>query len=172
MTEEKVLVVGCGLRPKKYATNLDCVKLPGVDIIHNLDLITRHDEYLFDPVMLKSKPNNVPAWLPFLSESFDRVEAEDVLEHVADAVAVVQELGRVLKVGGRLWVRGPDCRFPERAWADITHRRLFAPRTFDGFCPDTFDGKNYGHYHGPIKFRMIERAKQNNEGLEFTLERI
>ncbi len=153
MTQEKVLVVGCGLRPKPYAVNLDKVKLPGVDVVFDLDEI---------PEVL----------LPFQSGEFDRVECEDVLEHVSDPISVVQELGRVLKPGGTLWIRGPDYRFPEIVWADLTHKRAFSERTFDGFCPDTFDGKNYGHYHGPIKFRLIVRAKQVNKGLEWTMEKL
>jgi SAM-dependent methyltransferase len=145
----KLLVVGCGRRPKAGAVNLDMVAGPGVDVVFNLDLI---------PSM----------HLPFVDDTFDVVEAEDVLEHVIDMVAVVQELGRVLKPGGTLWVRGPHCNYPEQVWADPTHRRAFAPRTFDNFDPETYDGRLYGHYFGPVKFRVVSK-REYNKGMEYTL---
>ncbi len=150
----KLLVVGCGLRPKPGAVNLDRVKLPGVDIVFDLNLIGKVSYGI----------------LSFPNEEFDRIEAEDVLEHVDDPIAVVQELGRVLKVGGELWIRGPDSRYPETGWADLTHKRLFSWRTFDGFDPDTWDGKTYGYYHGPIKFK-VKSVVEKNHGLEFLLIR-
>ncbi len=175
----KTLVVGCGLRPKAGCVNLDSVALPGVDVVFDLDAVGKTDSsgwcsWTGD----SSNPNYADVqhkWrglVPFVNGYFDRIEAEDVLEHVADVVAVVQELGRVLRVGGELWVRGPDARHPETAWADVTHRRAFAPRSFDGFCPDTYDGRLYGHYHGAVKFRMVERATERNHGLEWTLEKV
>jgi SAM-dependent methyltransferase len=106
--------------------------------------------------------------VPFLDGYFDKVIAEDVVEHLDNPVAVVQELGRVLKVGGTLWVRGPDADW---VWHDITHKRAFTERTFDGFCPETYDGKHYGHYHGPVKFRMVEK-RHFNHGWEYTLEKL
>jgi SAM-dependent methyltransferase len=129
------------------AINLDIMPLPGVDVIRD-----------------------VQGRLPFGDMVFDRVIAEDVLEHVNDPITVVQELGRVLKVGGVLWIRGPDGRCPEIVWADLTHKRAFAPRSFYGFDPETRDGRLYGHYHGPIKFK-VGPVVENNKGLEFTLTR-
>jgi predicted SAM-dependent methyltransferase len=143
------LVVGCGLRPKPGCLNLDSCRLPGVDVVHDLDRYP----------------------LPFPENSFERVEAEDVLEHVEDFIYVVGELWRVLKVGGVLWVRGPHCNYPEQVWADPTHRRAFAPRSFDNFDPSTYDGKHYGYYFGPARFRVMERLEKN-KGMEFTLVKI
>lgn len=144
----KVLIVGCGNRPRGGAVNLDVCLLPGVDVVHDLD----------------SFP------YPFEDESFDSIEAEDVLEHVVHFVAVVNELGRILKKGGKLWVRGPHCNYPEQVWADPTHLRAFAPRTFDNFDPDTRDGKLYGHYFGTVKFKVLER-REVNKGMEYLLEK-
>lgn len=179
---EKLLVVGCGLRPKAGAVNLDCVALPGVDVVFDLDTLgqpqtywyaSRQEEMFVDGTALTWDTGALHGIgkLPFHDGRFDRIEAEDVLEHVADPVAVIQELGRVLRPGGVLWVRGPDCRYPEIVWADLTHRRAFALRTFDGFCPDTYDGQHYGYYHGPIKFKMM-KIEERNKGLEFTMERL
>ena len=47
--------------------------------------------------------------LPYCDELFDTVVATDVLEHVQDLYGVVEEMYRVLKVGGHLIVRVPYC---------------------------------------------------------------
>jgi SAM-dependent methyltransferase len=55
--------------------------------------------------------------LPFADRSFDRVIAAEVLEHVPDDRAVMAELARVLRPGGRLAVTVPRW-YPERiCWA-------------------------------------------------------
>lgn len=140
------LVVGCGLRPKEHAINLDKCLLPGVDVVHDLE--------------------NIP--YPFDDLTFDYIEAEDVLEHVDQFVEIVNELGRILKVGGTLWVRGPHAGYPLQAWKDPTHKRLFVKESFDNFDPETKDGRWYGHYFGKVKFRVIE-AVEVNMGMEYTL---
>lgn len=48
------------------------------------------------------------ASLPFASDAFDTVLCTEVLEHVAEPLAVVREAGRVLKRGGRLYVTAPQ----------------------------------------------------------------
>jgi len=55
--------------------------------------------------------------LPFADQSFDRVIAAEVLEHVVDDGQAMAELARVLRPGGRLAVTVPRW-FPERVcWA-------------------------------------------------------
>ena len=45
--------------------------------------------------------------LPFDEESFDGVVLKDVLEHVANPVALVREVRRVLRPGGRVFASSP-----------------------------------------------------------------
>jgi SAM-dependent methyltransferase len=45
--------------------------------------------------------------LPLDNDSFDAVLSTEVLEHVSDPAAVLQELGRVLVPGGELWLTVP-----------------------------------------------------------------
>lgn len=142
------LNVGCGRKIMSGYINLDMVIGPGVDVVANLE-----------------KPP-----LPFDDNIFDKIHAEDVLEHVNDIVAVVEELGRILKVGGTLWVRGPHAKYPENCWRDPTHRRMFVETSMDNWDPSTYEGSNYGHYFGKYKFKVLER-KEVNLGMEFLLQK-
>jgi SAM-dependent methyltransferase len=66
--------------------------------------------------------------LPFDDATFDGVVLKDLLEHVADPVAVVREARRVLKPGGRVFASSPDAQ--RWVWNDYTHRRPFTRRAF------------------------------------------
>lgn len=65
---------------------------------------------------------------PFLDASFDAVIVKDLLEHVLDPVAVVREMRRVLRPGGRVFASSPDAQ--RWVWDDYTHRR---PYTLTGY---------------------------------------
>lgn len=66
--------------------------------------------------------------LPFDDASFDGVIVKDVLEHVLEPVAVVREIARVLRPGGRVFASSPDAQ--RWVWDDYTHRR---PYTLSGY---------------------------------------
>lgn len=129
------LNVGCGqdIRPASEGwVNLDVAALSGVDVVHDI--------FRFP-------------W-PFRDQEFDEVYAAHVLEHIPHAlsgvsqdgfVAIMEELWRILKSGGRLRVRVPHYR-SEWALHDPTHARLVHPRNFDYFSPSTDYGRKYGHY--------------------------
>lgn len=66
--------------------------------------------------------------LPFDDEAFDGVVMKDLLEHVADPVALVAEVHRVLRAGGLLFASSPDAQ--RWVWDDYTHRRPFTRKSF------------------------------------------
>lgn len=140
------LVVGCGRKIKSDAINLDKEPMPGADVVHDLEVFP----------------------YPFASDTFEYIEAEDVLEHVDDIVKVMDELGRILKVGGKIWIRGPHAKYPLNCWRDPTHKRMFVESSFDNWDPETYEGKNYNHYFGKVKFKVLER-NEVNMGCEFLL---
>lgn len=76
----KILDVGCGDAKVKGAVGIDCVKLPGVDIVHDL--------------------NSYP-W-PLKANSFDMVYMNNIIEHLPNSIKVMEEIYRILKKGGKV----------------------------------------------------------------------
>jgi SAM-dependent methyltransferase len=70
---------------------------------------------------------NVDEPLPFAEESFEAIVIKDLLEHVADPVAVVREARRVLRPGGLIFASSPDAQ--RWVWDDYTHRRPFTRKS-------------------------------------------
>ncbi len=105
------LNLGCGTDIRKGYVNLDSVKLPGVDKVHDL--------------------NKVP--YPFKDNTFDEIYASHVIEHLEDLPKVMKELRRISKPGGRVIIRVPF--FPSMyAASDPTHKHFFTYLTWDYFC--------------------------------------
>ena len=76
-----VLDIGAGLRENlPNVVQLDALAYPNTDIVADAEA------------------------LPFADESFDGVVASNLLEHVAVPANVIQEVRRVCKVGGRIYV--------------------------------------------------------------------
>ncbi len=177
------LIVGCGRKIKAGCVNLDCFTPEQLGLSGFVRTVPE-DRYLastwkredgtefvqFDLNVIKNSQ-----WhsLPFKTEEFSRVDAEDVLEHCLGIVPVVNELGRVLKIGGILWIRGPHWNHPEAIWDDPTHLRAFTPRTFAGWVEGSYDYQHYGYYmhQGKVAFKQLD-IREVNRGLEITLERI
>jgi predicted SAM-dependent methyltransferase len=82
----RVLELGCGqIRRVPHSVTIDINPRSIADVVHDL---------------------NVTPY-PFASDEFDVVIAEHVLEHLNDLVPVVEELHRILKRGGMLYVEVP-----------------------------------------------------------------
>lgn len=113
----KKLNLGCGTDIKKRYINLDSVKLPGVNVIHDL--------------------NKLP--YPFKDNEIDEIYTSHVLEHLDDLAKVMGELKRICKKHAKIFIRVPhfSCGVSYR---DPTHKRLFSYFTFDYFTEECFYG--------------------------------
>lgn len=80
--KEMILDVGCGDAKVKGAIGMDIARLPGVDVVHDL--------------------NKFP-W-PFKDGSFDKIYLNNLIEHLPDTIKVMEEVHRILKKGGILHI--------------------------------------------------------------------
>ena len=88
------------------------------------------------------------AGLPFRSAVFDVVGAFDVVEHVADLVALMEEIHRVLRPGGVAQITTPHFS-SANAYTDPTHRRALGLRSFD-----YFDERHDLAYYSQARFHV------------------
>lgn len=125
------LNLGCGNDIREGWVNLDIADLPGVDIVHDLNVLP----------------------LPFADESFDEILCLDVLEHV-DYPILLKECHRILRGNGRIRIEVPHFS-SNNNFVDPTHRNRFSVKTFNFFCPNTYEGKKRGCYYFDFSFTEV-----------------
>ena len=130
-----VLDIGCGTnKVLAEATGLDRVELPGVDVVHDLDLVP----------------------YPFSDKQFREVYAHNVLEHVADLMAVMDEIHRILEVSGLLHIKVPYYG-SLGAFGDPTHKFFFTEKTFAYFT-----GDNEISYYTKFQYELVSQSLHAN----------
>jgi SAM-dependent methyltransferase len=115
--------------------HLDCVEGPHVELYCNLE----HG-------------------IPLPSNSVDEVLAIDVLEHLRDIVAIVDEMHRVLVDKGRATIRVPQFGTYNHV-TDPTHVRGFSEDSFDFFDDETPLGKGNGRIYTSRRWKMLNKEK-------------
>lgn len=135
----ETLHLGCGR--KKYplgpALGVDAVPGPGVDVIWDLD----------------RRP-----W-PLPDGAFSKIYLVNVLEHLADVVATMEEVHRVCRPGAEVVVLAP-CASSHHLWTDPTHRRSFLSRSFQYFS-DRFADEQFSYTRA--RFDLLEVAYEKYE---------
>jgi SAM-dependent methyltransferase len=125
-----VLDLGCGRDKLPGAVGMDSNPASLADVIHDIDVFP---------------------W-PFADNTFAKVRAQDVLEHVDDFFRVMEELHRVCRDGALIEVRMPFMSSVNYA-TDPSHRRAGTAKTFDYFDPS----KDLGKYrYSPVRFDVEE----------------
>lgn len=94
------LNLGCGHFPMEGFVNVDCMWSTRPDLITDLD----HFPY------------------PFQDQAFDEIHASHVLEHLADPLLAMAEWHRLLRPGGRLFIKVPHF---SRGFTNPDHKRGF-----------------------------------------------
>jgi len=120
-----VLHLGSGVKYDPVAVNVDVIATTNPDIVHNLD---------------------VRPW-PLPDDHFTEVRAYDVIEHLDDVVAAMEEIHRVCRHGAVVKITVPHYSCCN-AFTDITHRHYFSVRSFDYFT-----GNNEFGFYTERRFR-------------------
>ena len=103
---------------------------------------------------------------PVEDNTYGYIEAEDVLEHLrGDLTDVMNELHRIIKPGGYLFIRVPEVG-TWQLMKDPTHVVGFMADSFDYYDPETPIGQNY--VYSTLGWKVLKRTT-NNGGLVFVL---
>jgi hypothetical protein len=125
--QPRVLNLGCGRKRRAGAVNVDCTARTSPDVVHDLD---------------------VRPW-PFPDNEFAEAFAFDVIEHLGNVVASMEELHRVCRDGARVEITVPHFS-SANAFTDPTHRHFFSRFSFDYFQ----DTHEFGFYSAAI-FKVV-----------------
>ena len=109
-----IIHLGCGSQKKPGALGVDINKNIKADIIHDL--------------------NKFP--YPFEKNRFDKIIAENILEHLDNIPKVMEEIHRIAKNGAKLFITTGHFSGID-SFTDPTHKHFFTSRTFDYFIPGT-----------------------------------
>lgn len=143
------LNLGCGRSPLPGWVNVDLVKLPGIDVVADLDAC-------------RTTP------LPFADGSASTLRMIHVLEHINDTLGLMQELHRVAEPGASLQVQCPYGSSDD-AYEDPTHKQRFFMNSFVFFGQPAFWRADYG-YRGDweVDNCVLVLPKAGNEGVPGT----
>jgi SAM-dependent methyltransferase len=122
----KTLDVGCGDRKTEGAVGIDIVALPGVDIVHDLD---------------------VYPW-PLDDGSFDKVLMLNIIEHLDDTIKAMREVHRILKPGGIAHIETVYWNH-KYTWSDPQHKHAFTELSWEFFT-----GKRK-EYYTDFKYELV-----------------
>jgi len=109
------LHLGCGTAIKEGWVNQEMVRLPGVDVVHNL---------------------RVFPW-PFEDGQFTEVLMHAILEHLPDTIGTMDELYRITSPGARVQINVPYWN-SHAAIGDPTHVRFFNEHSFTFYDPNAW----------------------------------
>lgn len=140
------LDLGCGSQKRPGAVGVDIVPFPGVDLVADL--------------------NRFP--YPFKDNAFSRIVLSHVIEHLADVVAVMEEVYRIAKPGATVEVLTPHYT-DNHSWGDPTHRWHLNTRSFDQFRDDLSDGRRR---YSRARFRVECEVRLCNLGRWCGIQRL
>ena len=149
------LHLGCGRTILSGWVNVDQVKLPGVDVVADLDSCRRTK-------------------LPFADDSVEEFLLSHTIEHISDTLALMQELHRVAKPGAKLVARTPYGSSDD-AWEDPTHVRAYFIQSW-GYFSQPYWWKSDSGYRGdwqPEALQLIvNKEKYSTFTAKMILERV
>jgi predicted SAM-dependent methyltransferase len=128
----KLLDLGCGNRKKSGAIGIDINPKTSADVIHDL--------------------NKCP--YPFKDSEYDQVYADNVIEHLNDVIAVVEEIHRISKPGAQVVIYVPYFR-SRWAFIDPTHKHFFTVESFSYYDPEHANNRLFPYSNAKFKVEKI-----------------
>ena len=125
----RVLDVGCGINKRPGAIGIDRNPSSRADVLCDLD----HFPY------------------PFADNSFDRILAIHVIEHVSDVMRAFEEFHRLARPGGTVRIETPHYT-DYSSWCDPTHRSHL----------NSFSFKFFGEKHGGFGYYTRARFREQS----------
>lgn len=145
--------LGCGDLKKRDCVNVDMSSKCNPDVIADI--------------------REVPwTW----AETADRIEANNIFEHVEPytLIKVINECNRVLRVGGRLWIRVPFIKMAEKnikaVFTDPTHVNYFTLGTFGYYTKHHVRHNTFGKDYGIIPWKCIRNEEWENNSIFLIVE--
>jgi SAM-dependent methyltransferase len=120
VSQPRILDVGCGVNKLAGAIGIDRNPRTRADVLVDLD----HIPY------------------PFRDNSFDRLQAVHVIEHVSDVIKAMEEFHRLVRPGGVIFLATPHYT-DFSSFCDPTHRWHLNSYSFRYFGADN---AGYGYY--------------------------
>ena len=97
--------------------------------------------------------------LPYRDASFATVFSNSVLEHIADVAPVLQEVGRVLKPGGRLIFTVPSHAFRHMLDGYAMRMEASDPNDAEAYAASVDERLEHHHYYTPDEWaELLSRA--------------
>jgi len=122
------LNLGCGQVRLPGYFGVDLVKTSAADLAHDL---------------------NVTPY-PFPADSVDEIIADNILEHLDDVIAVMEEWHRLCRHGAIIKISLPYYK-SSGAFTDPTHQHFFTENSFQYFTPE-----HKYHYYTKAKFKILK----------------
>ncbi len=136
--------LGCGKSKREGWIGVDLADFEGVDVIHDLNVFP----------------------YPFEENSVDEILMENILEHLPDTIAVMEELFRLCKNGGLVRITVPYYNCPG-AMADPTHVRFFTENSWDYFTPDGATPLSHYNYYSKARFNILSITPMQKKPLDY-----
>lgn len=125
----KILDVGCGVHKHPGALGIDRNRASHADVLCDLD----HVPY------------------PFRDNSFDRLLAIHVIEHLHDVIRAMEEFHRLVRAGGRVRIETPHYT-DFSSFCDPTHRSHLT----------SFSFRYFGEDHGGFGFYSTAKFRETS----------
>lgn len=138
--QRETLNLGCGRKYLAEAVNVDVTPTTRPDVVHDL---------------------NVRPW-PFADDAFREVLAHDVLEHLDNLVAVMEEIHRVCRAGAHVKITTPHFSCAN-AYTDPTHRHALGWFSFSYFTDESDLGFYSGARFRPVRTQLVFRPTLVNK---------